>query len=406
VTQEGRTATKRRVNWSRALGNVGRTLIGTGTLILLFVVYQLWGTALFEQRAQNELRSEFTTALEERFGAEFDQISLDALALPASLEATEVVQAVSIADDTDAPTQAIDLTPTDVLATSILPAGLLSDEYGAPPPPAEDGDAVAEIRIPRIGITKTVVEGVSTDVLKAGPGHYPGTPLPGQAGNAAIAGHRTTYGAPFFRLDELEENDLIYVTTLQGSFVYRVVEQKIVAPKDVYVLDPTIDNRLTLTTCHPRYSARQRLIIVAELIGEPAESDPSQIAAPGELELPSENFPDSETAATAPPTSADPPDPELLDIDEVAVAVPATTSTTQAPVQTEVAQIRQGIDGERGDQLPAILWGLFAATMAFAIWYLAQSWRKLPSYALGAPVFLVVLFFFFEAFSSLLPPGV
>jgi len=394
------------MNWSRAIGNVGRTLIGAGTLILLFVVYQLWGTALFEQRAQNGLRSEFTLALEDRFGTEVDQISLDALALPVSLEPAAVVQTAAISEETDGQTQALDLTPTELLDTSFLPAGLLSDEYGAPPPPAEDGDAIAQIRIPRIGITKTVVEGVSTEALKAGPGHYPGTPLPGQAGNSAIAGHRTTYGAPFFRLDELEADDLIYVTTLQGSFVYRVVEQLIVAPSDVWVLDPTIDNRLTLTTCHPRYSARQRLIIVAELIGEPAESDPDQIAAPGELELPSESFPASETAATAPSTSADLPEPELLDTDEIALVVPATTPTTQAPRTTEVTQVRLEIDGERGPRLPAVLWGLVTAIAAFGIWYLAQRWRKLPSYAVGTPVFLVILFFFFEAFSSLLPPGV
>ena len=122
---------------------------------------------------------------------------------------------------------------------------------------------MARIRIPDIGVDKIVVEGVQVSDLKRGPGHYPDTPLPGQPGNAAIAGHRTTYGAPFNRLDELEPGDEILVTTAQGAFRYEVQRQLIVSPDQVEVLDDFGDDRLTLTACHPKYSARQRIVVVA-----------------------------------------------------------------------------------------------------------------------------------------------
>ena len=84
--------------------------------------------------------------------------------------------------------------------------------------------------IPKIGVDKIVVEGVGRNDLRKGPGHYPDTPMPGQPGNAAIAGHRTTYGAPFNRIDELEPGDEILVTTLQGPFTYEVTGTEIVTP--------------------------------------------------------------------------------------------------------------------------------------------------------------------------------
>ena len=127
---------------------------------------------------------------------------------------------------------------------------------------------MAHLNIPDIGVDKIVIEGVALGDLKRGPGHYPETPLPGQPGNAAIAGHRTTYGAPFNRINELDRGDEILVTTVQGAFRYEVSDQLIVSPSEVGVLDDFGDNRLTLTACHPKYSARQRIIVVAALVGE------------------------------------------------------------------------------------------------------------------------------------------
>jgi len=132
----------------------------------------------------------------------------------------------------------------------------------------EDGDSLTRIEIPDITVDVVVVEGVSASALRAGAGHYPSTPLPCEAGNVAIAGHRTTYGRPFHDLDRLEVNDEIILHIPIGQCTYRVIETQIVSPNDVGVIaaSPPGDNRLTLTTCHPKGSARQRYIVVAQLV--------------------------------------------------------------------------------------------------------------------------------------------
>lgn len=147
------------------------------------------------------------------------------------------------------------------------------------------GEGIAIIRIPKIGVDAVVVEGVEVEDLKKGPGHYPGTSMLGEAGNAVISGHRTTYGAPFFRLDELVAGDEIILADAEGSYKYVVAESKIVLPTEVSVLDQTPDARLTLTTCNPKFSAKERLIVVASLEGPPkARSVPAPAsAAPGSI---------------------------------------------------------------------------------------------------------------------------
>jgi sortase A len=119
-----------------------------------------------------------------------------------------------------------------------------------------------------------VVEGVHPGALRAGPGHYPGTDVPGGPGNVAIAGHRTTYGAPFATLDELQPGDMIHVMDVdQQEWVYEVTELRVVRPTDVWVIQPdalgTGTPLITLTTCHPRGSDNQRLVAWGELIGPP-----------------------------------------------------------------------------------------------------------------------------------------
>ncbi len=176
---------------------------------------------------------------------------------------------------------------TEELA-AVEPTSVAAWEATAAAAPA--GEALTRIAIPALDLDTVVVEGTSPAALRAGAGHYAGTPLPGQGGNVAIAGHRTTYGRPFHRLDELAIGDEIRLSTPVGVHIYRVVAPSglaecvqlvedrgacITHPRDWQVIDPTTASTLTLTTCHPKGSARQRLIIRAELVSSgPAAPDP------------------------------------------------------------------------------------------------------------------------------------
>jgi sortase A len=123
------------------------------------------------------------------------------------------------------------------------------------------------IRIPTIGVDQAVVDGVGRADLRNGPGHYPGTALPGQHGNMVISGHRTTYTKPFYDIDALAPGDSVFVDTASGSFEYLVTESWVVDPSDVTPLESTAEATLTMTTCTPRGSASQRLIVRAVLVG-------------------------------------------------------------------------------------------------------------------------------------------
>ena len=128
-----------------------------------------------------------------------------------------------------------------------------------------EGDALTRLVIPALKVDTVVVEGTGASALRAGAGHYPNTPLPGEAGNVAIAGHRTTYGKPFANLDRLAVGDQIVLETPLGRHSYRVTRPPfVVANNDFSVISQTPGHILTLTTCHPKGSARQRLIVRAE----------------------------------------------------------------------------------------------------------------------------------------------
>ena len=291
------------------LSALGAILTGAGVLILLFVAYQLWGTGLYTSRQQGSLRSEFNDKL----------------------------KAATAAPSTT--------------STTVNPANL--------PPPLPSGESVATIRIPKIGVDKTVVQGVGLADLRKAPGHYPETPMPGEQGNAAIAGHRTTYGAPFNRLDELAPGDQILVTTLKGSFAYTVTGSKVVKPSQVEVLNATPTPTLTLTTCNPKYSAKERLIVSATL-------DPGQKAtAP------------SPTATTAPGQQA---------------AIPGDEPTGDTA----------GLASDRS-KTSTILWGILTAGIGIGWWLAIRKRRHWVSYAGGIVPFLVSLFFFYAHLELLLP---
>lgn len=133
-----------------------------------------------------------------------------------------------------------------------------------------EGEPFAFLTIPVLGLDRVVIyEGVNVEDLKKGPGHMPSTPLPGQPGNAVISGHRTTYGRPFFDFDLLAVGDRVEVESATGTHVYAVREIDVVAPTDVWVTNPRPGGWLTMTTCHPKFSARQRLVVWAEMVDGP-----------------------------------------------------------------------------------------------------------------------------------------
>ncbi len=223
----------------RGVREVGLTLITLGMIVLLFVSYQLFGTNLTEQNHQAALRRQFNQAV---------QTGHPSAAPTGTGTGTGAVGGSAGGSGGDSPTVG-----------------------GAPAISTPGGGAVDHLVIPKIGVDKFVVEGTNEADLTQGPGHYAGTPLPGQVGNAAIAGHRTTYGAPFFRLDELSSGNDVYVTDTGGhTYRYQVYQSMVVSPSDGSVLDNTPDAQLTLTTCNPRFSATTRLIVKAKLVGLPA----------------------------------------------------------------------------------------------------------------------------------------
>jgi sortase A len=231
---------------------VGQALITCGLVCLLFVVYELWVTDLFAAREQSHLSQE----IHQHWA--------------------------------DAPT--VEPSPADPAqpAAPFTPAAIN----------VSVGQPFAVLHIPRLaggdGFSRVVVEGVAQTQLAQGPGHYLGTAMPGEQGNAAFAGHRVGRGSPFLDLDKLLPGDAIVVETADAWFTYRVLGdtatgsftgdpsgipgQEIVPPTDVSVISPTPGGPaagpasgayLTLTTCHPKFSARHRLIVHARLDGAP-----------------------------------------------------------------------------------------------------------------------------------------
>ncbi len=129
-----------------------------------------------------------------------------------------------------------------------------------------DGAAVGRIRIPRIDADFIIIKGTSVADLRAGPGIYSQTSFPGAAGTTAIAGHRTTFLAPFRHIDELVRGDIVAVDMPYGRFIYSVIGHRVVKPTDVAVIDPVGYSRLVLSACTPLYSAADRLIVFARLV--------------------------------------------------------------------------------------------------------------------------------------------
>lgn len=143
-----------------------------------------------------------------------------------------------------------------------------------------DGDAFGRLVIEAMDLDAVVVRGATSEALKSGPGWIPSTDVPAWRGNVGIAGHRTTYGAPFRHLDELESGDTITFYSPFRRYTYTVVEKLIVTPDQIEVVRSTEDPRLTLTACHPPYSAKYRLIVQSELVEVERLEDPASVSTP------------------------------------------------------------------------------------------------------------------------------
>jgi sortase A len=128
------------------------------------------------------------------------------------------------------------------------------------------GDAIGQIELPAIHKTAFLVQGDDAASLRKGPGHYPDTPLPGRRGTVAIAGHRTTHGAPFRKIDKLKPGDRILLAMPYGTFVYKVQRVRVVDPNATWIKRRVGYNRLVLSACHPLYSAKQRIVVFARFV--------------------------------------------------------------------------------------------------------------------------------------------
>jgi sortase A len=295
----------------RWVGLVGKILIGAGILLLLFALYQVVGTTIQEEHTQTGLQ---TNLVHESNGAKI-RAALD------------------------------NLTSLDK-----LPKG--PPKFAPTTAAPGEGTAIGEIRIPRINVSQVLVEGTNTDDLRKGPGHYTGTPLPGQFGNSAIAGHRTTYGHPFYSLDAIKVGDPIVLITNQGIFVYDAISSQVVSPNDTAVLKNRFGTYLTLTTCNPRYSASTRLIVTAQLAH-------------------SQFFPNSGLPAAKP---------------------------------TKV-QANDLAGNSTGNATDSVGWGFLWLVIGAVVLYCAKRFNRYRwwIYGVGLVVELVVLYYFFTAVTPLLP---
>jgi len=210
---EKATPRKKRSRRGRILRITGLVFIMAAIVLAGYLWWQLWGTGFAARRSQNELRQDFANK-------------------------------VGTLDPSQAPDRVANV----------------------------PGHAVAIIRIPKIDVDYVVVEGTDTEALKKGPGHYTQTAYPWQDhGRVGIAGHRTTYLAPFWSLNELRPGDRIVLATEYGIFNYRVTRSVVTPPSGILpsgasVLDQTEDPTLVLTTCNPRFSASTRLVVIADRV--------------------------------------------------------------------------------------------------------------------------------------------
>lgn len=322
---------------------VGRTFITAGLLLLGLVVYQLWGTGFEQRRAQERLRDDFT----------------------------ELISSANAAPSTTGSSTETTTTEGPVIDV-----------------PKRPNSALALLEVPSAGIADIVVEGATVSALRHGPGHITGTALPGERGNSAIAGHRTTYGAPFADLDDVSVGDEVRITTARGVFTYAIDDVRIVGPNRTDVLRPRGDSTtITLITCHPRFSTAKRLIVTAELTSsEPLVASPPTATG-------------STTKPASPTTVAPPTTSEITD------------DAPEPVTDVDLAEL-DGWFSDTGAITPAVLLGLGLVAISVATHFGRRALRARGrsaavsmaiSWSVAAIPFLVVLFYWYHFINMLLP---
>ena len=382
-------------DWRWVVGGIGRTLITIGLLMFGFVAYQLWGTGIQTAQAQREL------------AAQFDKLVGGADTTTTTVGSSEPTTTSGTDPATSSPT---------IPAGSTAPATTTVPGLSPAKPIPAEGEGIARLEIPRMGLNRIVVEGATSGDLAKGPGHFPETPLPGQLGNAAIAAHRTTHLHPFYDIDKLRPGDEIMVTTLNGRYVYHVTGTEVVSPDDYAAVIPTTDATkatLTLVSCTPRYSSSNRIIVHSELVA--SESDPlttPTAVAPVGPTNPAGTLPDEGTVTTVTTACT-----VVGSVEATVASVTSTTTSTTTPISggtTGVTGSGKPSPNAFGDgwfsdtsAIPqTMIWGLFVAAVAYGILWLSRKVRRYwVGILAGFVPFVVVLYFFYENVNRLLPPN-
>jgi LPXTG-site transpeptidase (sortase) family protein len=204
------------------------------------------------------------------------------------------------AEDNPTPADYVNASPAAVNPAPAPAPGGINLDFGA-------RNAIGRVEIPKIGVSQPMFEGVGLDVLANGPGHWPGTAMPGDNGNTVVAGHRVTHTHPFLDIDQLNPGDQVIFTTPAGRFVYAVTQTFIVTPDATWIANPTPDPTITLFACHPKHEKTHRIVVTGTLISADRTAPPPAPPAPAKAPAPSPG--PAPAPAPAPANGPPPPAP-------------------------------------------------------------------------------------------------